>query len=136
MKINYVRRSSGKRTTITLPDYICELWFTTRLPVNGDGARTALCDLLEQLEDPEPGITFQSLVERTMLDDIRSYQNRLLASNDELKCRVIDWLIGLIPGQVSPEERAPAVLAALERLKSVPWETMEQFDTLEEQRWR
>ncbi|POU03916.1 hypothetical protein C3369_00680 [Escherichia sp. ESNIH1] len=136
MKVNYVRRSSGKRTTITLPDYLCELWRAARYPVDDNGVKAGIIDLLQQLDDPAPGMTFQALAEKTMVDDIRSYQNRLMASNDELKCRVIDWMLGLLPGQVSPDDKAPAVMTALATLKDVKWEVMEQFDSLEEQRWR
>ncbi|MCR4458596.1 hypothetical protein [Pseudescherichia sp. L3] len=136
MKVNYVRRSSGKRTTITLPDYLCELWRAAQYPVDDNGVKAGIIGLLQQLDDPAPGMTFQALAEKTMVDDIRSYQNRLMASNDELKCRVIDWMLGLLPGKVSPDDKAPAVMNALATLKDVKWEVMEQFDSLEEQRWR
>ncbi|MDK9361883.1 hypothetical protein [Lelliottia wanjuensis] len=136
MKINYVRRNSGKRTTIILPDSICELWLTTRPSVSEGGARKALCELLEQQDDPKPGVTFQSQVERAMLDGIRSYQNRLLASNDELKCRVIDWITCMLPGITPPTPQASDILAELDKLKLIPWEMLEKCDSLEEQRWK
>jgi hypothetical protein len=63
-------------------------------------SKEALCELLEQLDDPEAGITFQSQVEHVLLGDIRAYQNRLLASNDELKCRVIDWITSTLPHNI------------------------------------
>ena len=136
MKINYVRRESGKRTTINLPDSICKLWLTTRPPVSESAARKALCELFEKLDDPIPGITFQSQVERVMLNDIRLYQNRLLASNDELKRRVIDWITNMLPGMTPPTPQASEILAELDKLKLVPWEMLEKFDSLEDQRWK
>ena len=136
MKINYVRKQSGKRTTIILPDSICELWFTTRPRVGERCSKEALCELLEQLDDPEAGITFQSQVEHVLLGDIRAYQNRLLASYDELKCRVIDWITSTLPCITSPTAQALEILEELDKLKLVPWEAIEKFDSLEEQRWK
>ncbi|UFM72096.1 hypothetical protein LO739_23715 (plasmid) [Leclercia adecarboxylata] len=136
MKINYVRKQSGKRTTIILPDSICELWFTTRPPVSESCARQALCELLEQLDDPKAGTTFQSQAELVILGDIRAYQNRLLASNDELKCRVIDWITSTLPSITPPTAQASEILEELKKLKLVPWEVIEKFDSLEEQRWK
>ncbi|EOZ9285758.1 TPA: hypothetical protein N5O03_003911 [Enterobacter hormaechei subsp. xiangfangensis] len=136
MKINYVRKQSGKRTTIILPDSICELWFTTRPPVSESCARQALCELLEQLDDPKAGTTFQSQAELVILGDIRAYQNRLLASNDELKCRVIDWITSTLTSITPPTAQASEILEELEKLKLVPWEVIEKFDSLEEQRWK
>ncbi|MCE1499740.1 hypothetical protein LWU45_20555 [Enterobacter hormaechei] len=136
MKINYVRKQSGKRTTIILPDSICELWFTTRPPVSESCARQALCELLEQLDDPKAGTTFQSQTELVILGDIRAYQNRLLASNDELKCRVIDWITSTLTSITPPTAQASEILEELEKLKLVPWEVIEKFDSLEEQRWK
>lgn len=136
MKINYVRKQSGKRTTIILPDSICELWFTTRPPVSESCARQALCELLEQLDDPKAGTTFQSQAELVILGDIRAYQNRLLASNDELKCRVIDWITSTLPSITPPTSQASEILEELDKLKLVPWEVIEKFDSLEEQRWK
>ncbi|KAB1493237.1 hypothetical protein FZH95_21935 [Cronobacter sakazakii] len=136
MKINYVRKQSGKRTTIILPDSICELWFTTRPRVGERCSKEALCELLEQLDDPEAGITFQSQVEHVLLGDIRAYQNRLLANNDELKCRVIDWITSTLPCITSPTAQALEILEELDKLKLVPWEAIEKFDSLEEQRWK
>jgi len=136
VKINYVRKQSGKRTTIILPDSICELWFTTRPPVSESCARQALCELLEQLDDPKAGTTFQSQAELVILGDIRAYQNRLLASNDELKCRVIDWITSTLTSITPPTAQASEILEELEKLKLVPWEVIEKFDSLEEQRWK
>ncbi|MDT7033797.1 hypothetical protein [Enterobacter hormaechei] len=136
MKINYVRKQSGKRTTIILPDSICELWFTTRPPVSESCARQALCELLEQLDDPKAGTTFQSQAELVILGDIRAYQNRLLASNDELKCRVIDLITSTLTSITPPTAQASEILEELEKLKLVPWEVIEKFDSLEEQRWK
>ncbi|MBZ0059575.1 MULTISPECIES: hypothetical protein [unclassified Leclercia] len=136
MKINYFRKQSGKRTTIILPDSICELWFTTRPPVSESCARQALCELLEQLDDPKAGTTFQSQAEHVILGDIRAYQNRLLASNDELKCRVIDWVKSTLPCITPPTSQALEILEELDKLKLVPWEVIEKFDSLEEQRWK
>jgi hypothetical protein len=90
VKINYVRKQSGKeQQSFCLILYVSLL---TRPRVGERCSKEALCELLEQLDDPEAGITFQSQVEHVLLGDIRAYQNRLLASNDELKCRVIDWI--------------------------------------------
>ncbi|MFZ5210169.1 hypothetical protein [Enterobacter kobei] len=136
MKINYFRKNSGKRTTIILPDSICELWFTTRPPVSESCARQVLCELLEQLDDPKAGATFQSEAEHVILSDIRAYQNRLLASNDELKCRVIDWITSTLPCITPPTAQALEILEELDKLKLVPWEVIEKFDSLEEQRWK
>lgn len=136
MKINYVRKQSGKRTTIILPDSICELWFATRPQVGESCSREALCELLEQLDDPKAGTTFQSHVEHVILGDIRAYQNRLLVSNDELKCRVIDWITSTLPCITPPTPQALEILVELGKLKLVPWESIEKFDSLEEQRWK
>ncbi|MDK9605896.1 hypothetical protein [Lelliottia wanjuensis] len=136
MKINFIRRSTGKRTTITLPDYLCELWATTRSPMCGSEVKAGLVDLLQQLHEPEPGATFQSLVERTMTDDVRSYQERILTSSDDLKCRVIDWILESLPCQLSPDDKATDVMASIAQMKSIKWEFVEHFTSLEEQRWR
>jgi len=56
MKINYIRKQSGKRTTIILPNSICELWFTTRPHIGERWSKEAHCELLEQLDDPHAGI--------------------------------------------------------------------------------
>jgi hypothetical protein len=134
VKINYVRKQSGKRTTIILPDSICELWFTTRPRVGERCSKEALCELLEQLDDPG---SWNYLVQLTsLLGDIRAYQNRLLASNDELKCRVIDWITSTLPCITSPTAQALEILEELDKLKLVPWEAIEKFDSLEEQRWK
>jgi hypothetical protein len=136
MKVNYVRRSSGKRTSITLPDYLCELWETTRPPVGEGTVKAGLIDMLQQLEDPAAGTTFQFVVEKTMVDDVRAYQNRLLATNDEMKCKVIDWVLESIPCQVSPDDKASTVIAAINQLKAVKWEFVEQFSSITDQQWR
>lgn len=99
-------------------------------------ARQALCELLEQLDDPKAGTTFQSQAEHVILGDIRAYQNRLLASNDELKCRVIDWITSTLPCITPPTAQALEILEELDKLKLVPWEVIEKFDSLEEQRWK
>lgn len=136
MKVNYVRRSTGIRTSITIPDYLCELWRTAQPPADDAAVKAGLVNMLQQLEDPASGTTFQAVVEKTMVDDVHAYQNRLLANSDELKCKVLDWVLESIPCQVSPDDKVSTVMTAISQLKAVKWEFIEQFTSLTEQRWR
>jgi hypothetical protein len=49
---------------------------------------------------------------------------------------LLDWVLESIPCQVSSEDNATTVMEAINQLKAVKWELVEQFSTLAEQRWR
>lgn len=135
MKINFVRFSSGKRTSITISDSICKLWFSSRFMADSDSVRSALKVRLENLSDPDEGMTFQQLAENTLVNDICEFQNRLLESKDLLKDRVIDELIPWLQAQVEPESSAKDVLLVISKFKNVKWDIAEKFQSLYSQRF-
>ncbi|EMO6640213.1 hypothetical protein M2J86_24890 (plasmid) [Citrobacter freundii] len=134
MKVNYVRKGTGTRTTIVIPDHLCQLWFATTPSdaVKRDTQR--IKERLEQLDAPSEGEPFQRLAESALVADIEAYQARLLASGEQMKVRVIEALLPWLQGAVEPTASAGDVFKAIERFKSVPWEIEESFESLENQR--
>lgn len=135
MKVNYVRKSSGTRTTIVIPDHLCQLWLSTTPSdvVKRDAQR--IKERLEQLDDPGEGEPFQRLAESVLVADIETYQARLLADADHMKERVIDSLLPWLQCAVEPTATAVEVLKEIERFKLVPWALTESFGSLEAQRY-
>jgi hypothetical protein len=135
MKINYVRKNSGTRTTILIPDPLCQLWLATTPSdaITRDTQR--LKERLEQLDESPDGEPFQRLAESALVADIEAYQARLLVDGEEMKNRVIDALLPWLQGAVEPTATAEEVLKAIEKFKSVPWAVTESFESLEEQRY-
>ncbi|EKY1962317.1 hypothetical protein RA241_003707 [Cronobacter sakazakii] len=135
MKINYVRKNSGTRTTIIISDPLCQLWLATTPSdaITRDTQR--LKERLEQLDESTDGEPFQRLAESALVADIEAYQARLLADDENMKNRVIDALLPWLQGAVEPTATAEDVLKAIERFKSVPWPVTESFESLEEQRY-
>ncbi|ENR5961819.1 hypothetical protein ACEWL9_003803 [Enterobacter hormaechei] len=135
MKVNYVRKSSGTRTTIVIPDHLCQLWLATTPTgaVTRDTQR--IKERLELLDEPGEGEPFQRLAESALAADIEAYQARLLADGESMKNRVIDALIPWLQGAVAPAANAADVLREIERFKTIPWGITEAFDSLDEQRY-
>lgn len=136
MKINYVRKNTGTRTTIVIPDPLCQLWLATT-PSDAVAARDTqrLKARLEEIEESTEGEPFQWLAESALVADIQAYQGRLLADGENMKNRVIDALLPWLQGAIDPTATAEEVLKAIERFKSVPWSVTESFESLEEQRY-
>lgn len=135
MKVNYVRKSSGKRTTILIPDHLCQLWLaTTRSDVlTRDTQR--IKERLELLDEPGEGEPFQRLAESALVADIEAYQDRLLAGGQQMRDRVIDSLLPWLQGAVPPTATAAEVLKEIERFKTIPWDIIESFESLDHQRY-
>ena len=135
MKINYVRKNSGTRTTILIPDPLCQLWLATTPSdaITRDTQR--LKERLEQLDESRDGEPFQRLAESALVADIEAYQARLLANGEEMKNRVIDALLSWLPGAVEPTATAEEVMKEIERFKLISWAVTESFESLEKQRY-
>lgn len=135
MRVNYVRKSTGRRTTIDIPDHLCKLWLATTPSdaVKRDTQR--IKERLEQLGVPCEGEPFQRLAESALVADIETYQARLIASGEQMKVRVIDALLPWLLGVVEPTASAKDVFQAIEKFKSVLWEIEESFESLEKQRY-
>ncbi|ECJ5919144.1 hypothetical protein FNH63_16880 [Salmonella enterica subsp. salamae] len=135
MKINYVRKNSGTRTTILIPDPLCKLWLATTPSdaITRDTQR--LKERLEQLDESTDGEPFQRLAESALVADIEAYQARLLANGEEMKNRVIDALLSWLPGAVEPTATAEEVMKEIERFKLISWDVTESFESLEKQRY-
>ncbi|HHR5658201.1 TPA: hypothetical protein ACS62H_004666 [Klebsiella pneumoniae] len=135
MKINYVRKNSGTRTTIVISDPLCQLWLATTPSdaITRDTQR--LKERLEQLDESTDGEPFQRLAESALVADIKAYQARLLADGENMKNRVIDALLPWLQGAIEPTATAEEVLKAIEQFKSVPWSVTESFESLEDQRY-
>ena len=135
MKINYVRKTSGTRTTIIIPDPLCQLWLATT-PSDAVARDTQrIKERLEQIDESTEGEPFQWLAESALVADIQAYQARLLTDGENMKNRVIDALLPWLQGAIDPTATAEEVLKAIERFKSVPWSVTESFESLEEQRY-
>ncbi|EGT5658412.1 hypothetical protein JD793_004615 [Citrobacter braakii] len=134
MKVNYVRKGTSTRTTIVIPDHLCQLWLATTPSdaVKRDTQR--IKERLEQLDVPNEGEPFQRLAESALVADIEAYQARLLASGEQMKVRVIDALLPWLQGAVEPTASVNDVFKAIEQFKSIPWEIEESFESLEKQR--
>lgn len=135
MKVNYVRKSTGTRTTIVIPDHLCQIWLATTPSdaITRDTQR--IKERLELLDEPGEGEPFQRLAESALVADIQAYQARLLADGENMKDRIIDALLPWLQGAVEPTATAVEVLKAIERFKSVPWSITESFESLQEQRY-
>lgn len=116
MKVNYVRKGTGTRTTIVIPDHLCQLWFATTPSdaVKRDTQR--IKERLEQLDAPSEGEPFQRLAESALVADIEAYQARLLASGEQMKVRVIEALLPWLQGAVEPTASAGMCLRRLRDL--------------------
>ncbi|HHA1396906.1 TPA: hypothetical protein ACOEOW_003885 [Enterobacter hormaechei subsp. xiangfangensis] len=135
MKVNYVRKSTGTRTTIIIPDHLGQLWLATT-PSNAITRDTKrIKERLEQLDEPEAGEPFQRVAESALVADIEAYQARLMADGEKMRDRVIDSLIPWLMGAVEPTATAAEVLKEIERFKTIPWEISESFESLERQRY-
>lgn len=133
MKVNYVRKSTGKRTTILIPDHLCQLWLAIT-PSDAVSRETQrIKERLELLDEPADGEPFQRLAESALVADIEAYQGRLLAEGDDMKNRVIDALLPWLQGAVAPTDSAVDVLKAIEKFKDIPWEIAESFESLDRQ---
>ncbi|NDO81479.1 hypothetical protein CJP72_12085 [Citrobacter sp. NCU1] len=135
MKVNYVRKGTGTRTTIVIPDHLCQLWLaaTPSDAVKRDTQR--IKERLEQLDEPGEGEPFQRMAESALVADIDAYQTRLLASGEHMKNRVIDALLPWLQGAVEPTASVDDVFKAIEQFKSIPWEIEESFESLERQHY-
>lgn len=134
MRVNYVRKSTGRRTTIDIPDHLCQLWLATT--PSGAVIRDTLRikERIELLDEPAEGETFQLLAESALVADIEAYQARLIADGAVMRDRVIDALLPWLQAAVEPTATAVEVLKEIERFKSIPWEILESFESLERQR--
>ncbi|EFL9618753.1 hypothetical protein HZ84_003965 [Escherichia coli] len=134
MKVNYVRKGTGTRTTIVIPDHLCQLWLANT-PSDAVKRNTQrIKERLEQLDAPSEGEPFQRLAESALVADIEEYQARSLASGEQMKVRVIDALLPWLQGAVEPTASAKDVFQAIEKFKSVPWRIEESFESLDKQR--
>ena len=135
MKVNYVRKGTGTRTTIVIPDHLCQLWLATTPSHTVKRDTQRIKERLEQLDVPSEGEPFQRLAESALVADIEAYQARLLASGEQMKVRVIDALLAWLQGAVEPTASVNDVFKAIEQFKSIPWEIEESFESLEKQRY-
>lgn len=73
MKINYRKNGDGIRTTITLSSALVDTWFVARGLSDSDwnSSVSELRHIIEETPESKNGETFQSMVERFLLLDIR-----------------------------------------------------------------